>query len=86
MSDFQEIDFTVATHFIPAIINEDWTGLDEGEVLELTTFLTRHDQQGVHAWVVKAIDNEPELATCEISNLFSECETLTLLTNYHNVN
>lgn len=80
MSYYAEIDYTVSSMFIPAIINDDFTGLDEGDILELTTFLDSNTPSTPHAWVVKAIDNDPELDRCEISNLYCECETLTLLT------
>ena len=80
MLDFAEVPYTVGQFYIPAIINDDWTGLSDLEVLELTTFLDKNAPEGAYAWVVKAIDNEPELKLCEVSHMLDSCETLTLLT------
>jgi len=79
MLEFAEIHYTIAIHYIPAIINDDPTGLDEGEILHLTTFLDRETEgnESFHAWAVQ--DQEPELATCEISRLYGECEKVILL-------
>ena len=79
MLEFAEIHYTIAIHYLPAIINDDWTGLDENEILELTTFLDRETKgnESFHAWTVP--NQEPELATCEISGLYGECEKVILL-------
>ena len=77
--EYTEVPYTIASHYIPAIINDDWTGLDDLDVLRLTTFLDRNAPEGAYAWVVKAIDNEPEFEVCEVCNLMAECETVTLL-------
>ena len=78
--EFHEVPYTVASYYIPAIINDDWSGLNDMDVLELTMFLDRNAPSGHYAWVVKAIDNEPELQRCEVSRMLATCEVLTLLT------
>ena len=83
---FEMYSFTVAKHFIPAIINGDDTGLDDNDSVQLEVFmgvtLASCAMQGMtstnHHWSDDGDDNT-NCARCEITNLMADCATLHLM-------
>lgn len=67
------LKFFIGSHFLPAIINDDRSGL------------TCEDDNFLDAWVEKwgikgnytiEVDKTPDFRQCEITNLGSECYTI----------
>lgn len=62
--------YLIATHFVCAIINDDYSGLDDSEEADLRAFLAANKQRGGH-WDCN--DDNPEFCTDEVSGLKNEC-------------
>jgi len=73
--NFNRIDTTVATHFVPAIINGDTTGLDDTEDAQLDAFLDYMTAAGA-AGHFDIICNEPAFTTCAVCSMQAECVTV----------
>lgn len=72
-------EYTIGSHFLPALINGDITGLDDEdeELLAAFTFEAVGFRDG--HWSVPE-DAEPEFAMCEITGFMSECQTIEYVT------
>ena len=81
-------DYNIAEHYLPALINDDWTGLDDDEHSRLEVFLgvTYADaaMQGKRAlpvyWHIS--DDEPSFSRCDVSNLMAMCVPATLVVTH----
>ncbi len=67
MSDFYE--FNIGSHFVSALINGDYSGLNDQESHLLDTFVV---------WVgdhesVDVVDGEPSFNICAVSGLHGDC-------------
>ena len=73
-------EFTIGSHFLPALINGDDSGLNAEETIDLDLFdrLTRTTRGQGH-WSVPE-DAEPEFAMCEINDIRSVCLTIEYVT------
>ncbi len=65
------LELKIATHFLPTLINDDWTGLEDDEALKLEQFLAEHP----NVWWLTT-DGEPECARCAVSGLMADVETV----------
>jgi hypothetical protein len=79
MSKFEKVTYVINEHLLSALINDDYSGLNESEELNLNYF-TRdldHTYEQYHF----AYDNNEQtsFAKCEILNLMSNCITLEVL-------
>ena len=64
--------FTIASHYAPAIINGDCSGLDEYEDVHLDNFLSWVEgEHGAGIWEV--VHAEPEFAKDDISDQMADC-------------
>jgi hypothetical protein len=63
-------EYTIGEHFMPAIINDDFTGLDDSEATTLKVWLENNDMRASH-WVIE--DNSENYCVCEISGLVNRC-------------
>lgn len=79
--------FIVSTHFLPALINGDYTGLTDSEERQLDTFagcalaehtITPSGQVKPHHWATDP-NEEPHFITCEVTGLKAICETIFLV-------
>lgn len=76
---FEQYLFNISEYFLPAVINDDWTGLSDEETSQLEVFLgvtyCEHAMQGGHSlpahWSVE--DDEPFFTRCEVTGLMSMC-------------
>ena len=75
LSRFHLEDYTISDHLLCALINDDWTGLDDDEEKQLRLFLTHLPSNG--HWSVP--DDESSFARCEVLNLMSSCLTVQYL-------
>lgn len=80
---FDSITFTVATHFLSALINGDETGLDDNESADVNEFVDY-----VHACAPAGYtfahfscenDEEGNFAQCDICQMQADCATLTAM-------
>ena len=67
MSDYYQ--FNIGSHFVSALINGDYSGLNDQEGHLLDTFVT---------WVgdhlsVDVLDGEPSFNRCDVSGLQGDC-------------
>lgn len=61
--------YRIAAHFLPAIINGDTTGLEDGEEKELDEFLER---VGAGVWACDS-DELLEFVQDEVTGLWADC-------------
>ena len=66
-------EYAICIHWVSAIINDDYTGLDDNEEADLRAFLATHEQRGGH-WDVDS--EEPFFAVDEVSDVYADCVTV----------
>lgn len=72
-------DFSISSHFLPALINCDYSGLDNLEFIQLSYFIEEHKHlSGTFDVLPTGTDFKP----CDISNAFSEVHDVRLY--FHN--
>lgn len=69
------IDYYVGGHYLPAIINYDWTGLEEEEANLLDEWYENLEKPGYFEVPHSA---ESEFRVCDISGLYNDCYNLRL--------
>lgn len=69
-------EFTIGAHYAPAIINEDYSGLDDVEAVTLDNFMDEYYRLQNATFDIPNAD--AEFTRCEISNLMSDCITLKI--------
>jgi hypothetical protein len=67
------IEYTIGEHYLPGIINVDYTGLDETELDMLNEWFKDNEKPYSHFDV---LDPDSHFARCEVSGLFSNCVTV----------
>ena len=73
--DFEQCEYMISEHWLPAIFNGDFSGLDEDDETRLENFLNFvQEQHGSGHW--SCDDELEEFARCEISNLHAYCTKL----------
>ena len=70
--DFDYYEYRVSNHFLPALINDDDSGLDPHDFESLEIWLTTVPKDG--HWAV--IETGGNFTVCEISELFADCATV----------
>jgi len=74
--------FTIASHYASAIVNGDYSGLEDHEEKELNGFLD-HLMREFNSNDLQLTDyylqNEPDFNRCEISNLYANCIQFNLI-------
>ena len=80
---WDHFQFTISQHYLPAIINDDWTGLSDKEANALSGFLM-HASTLIPAnaksshWAVD-VEDCTNFARCEVSNLYSDVSDISLM-------
>lgn len=69
--DFHRYSYTIGAHFVPAIENDDVTGLTEGETLALEYFLA--DLPGIGAFGHWSWGEDEEFDLDEVAGYFGQC-------------
>lgn len=69
---FQEMDYNIGAHFASALINGDYSGLDDAEEKLFNDWLEQNEMRGGH-WDM--VGDDIEFTRCEISNLMGDCFT-----------
>lgn len=65
---------TIAEHFLPAIINADYTGLSDPEAAELDAFMRQYNR--LPDMTIEIVDDESSFAVDEVSDLHADCYTV----------
>ncbi len=70
---FDHYEYRIAAHYLPALINGDYTGMTDAEEREFTDFLESIDRRVTHWDVTDYGDN---FARCEVTGLHADCATV----------
>jgi hypothetical protein len=70
---FDYYEYSVCSHWLSAIINCDFTGLEDDEHQQLNEWLQKNEQRGSH-W--DCDEDSLQFAIDEISGLYADCITL----------
>ena len=82
LNDYYEL--TLAAHYLPALINADYTGLDDNEAADLDAFMRFYNR--LEDMTIDIIDEEPHFAIDEVSGLHADCYTCRLYFTNHALN
>lgn len=74
-------EYRIAEHFLPAIINDDYSGLNDEEINLLNRFLSEANNLDCATWNID-FDSEPHFIDCDVTGLFSNCHDVKL--HFHN--
>ena len=68
-------EYTLAGHFVSALINGDFSGLNNDECIQLDDW---HDstRQNSFSNVFDVVEDETSFKVCEVCGLFAECYTV----------
>lgn len=67
---FDHYEHRIAAHYLPALINGDYTGMTDAEETEFTAWIESTDRRISH-WDVT--DHGDNFARCEVSGLHADC-------------
>ena len=82
LNDYYEL--TLAAHYLPALINSDYSGLDDSEAADLDAFMRFYNR--LEDMTIDIIDEEPHFAIDEVSGLHADCYTCRLYFTNHALN
>lgn len=69
-------NYTISEHLLSAIINDDYSGLDNDEENELNRFLSTANLYKNATWDIP--EGEPNFAQCDITGLHANCFNVKL--------
>jgi len=73
-------DYTIAGHYLPALINGDESGLEERECKMLQTFIDNLPEQAKAGhWAYDSDENGEDFTTCEVCGLYAGCFNVRLM-------
>ena len=79
LNDYYEL--TLAAHYLPALFNNDYSGLDDNEAADLDAFM--RDYWKLPDATLDITDKEISFEVDEVSGLHADCYTCRLyFTNY----
>jgi len=66
--------FNIASHYACAIVNDDYTGLDDAEERDLNGFLDHLQREyGTSYLELRDYETEGDYNRCDVSNLMGNC-------------
>lgn len=72
---------TIAGHYLPAMINDDYSGLSDDEADELNAFMVTFS--ALPDLTISVVDDESQFAVDAVSGLHADCYTVRFyFTNY----
>lgn len=78
--NFSRHDYTMSEHFLSALINGDYSGLEDDDETALKIFTDNaFSTHGLGFWDTNP-DNQPDFTRCEVTDLLANCFTVTYLT------
>ena len=73
-------DYTIAGHYLPALINGDESGLEERESRMLQTFIDSLPEQAKAGhWSYDNDENGEDLTICDVCGLYAGCYNVRLM-------
>jgi hypothetical protein len=66
-------EYTICHHWVSALVNDDYTGLDDDEEKTLRDWLENNEQRSSH-WDVE--EGETFFAVDEVSGVYADCVTV----------
>jgi len=69
-------DYIICTHYASALINDDWSGLEDHEAAELRAFI---DRQPGGYFTIPDIGADGFFARDEVSGLMADCIDMQLI-------
>jgi hypothetical protein len=70
------IEHTISKQYLSALINNDYTGLEEGDKIEFTSWLDSvQDHDSLWDYDMDTLNNT-YFTECGVSNLLSDCATV----------
>jgi len=73
-------DYTISEFFLPALINADYSGLENHEQTALKIFRDNaYSTHGLGFWDTNP-DNQPDFTRCEVINLLNDCVNVQYIT------
>lgn len=81
LNDYYEL--TLASHYLPALINADYTGLNDDEAADLDAFMRDYWKLPDAALTFKG--DETHFAVDEVSGLHADCYTCRLYFTNHSL-
>lgn len=82
LNDYHEL--TLAAHYIPALVNADYSGLDDDEAADLDVFM--RDYWKLPDATLDITDKETYFAVDEVSGLHADCYTCRIYFTNHLLN
>jgi len=79
--DIDYHEFTLAAHYLPAIVNNDYSGLDEADAADLDAFMHdywKYPENGSFALSFCIVEDTNRLAVDEVTGLLADCYTCRL--------
>jgi len=73
-------EFSIAGHFLPALINDDYSGLDDIEAMQVNQFVDQWQNLPLATFDVQPTGTD--FKTCDICNAYAEVHDVRLY--YHN--
>jgi hypothetical protein len=78
--NFSRHDYTIAEHFLPALINGDCSGLEDDEETALKIFTDNaYNTHGLGFWDTNPSE-QPDFMRCEVTDLLANCHNITYYT------
>lgn len=73
-------DYTIAGHYLPALINGDDSGLEERECKMLQTFIDNLPEQAKAGhWAYDNDDSGEDFTICDVCGLYAGCYNVRLM-------
>lgn len=82
---FEKYTFIIGEHFLSALINDDWTGLNDGESIQLETFLTDiwlELEAGADASHWSYDEDQSEFRHCDVTGQRGMCVHVDLMVRH----
>lgn len=80
LSGWDWYEYTIAGHYLPALINGDESGLEERECKMLQTFTDNLPEQAKAGhWAYDNDDNGEDFTTCDVCGLYAGCYNVRLM-------
>ena len=80
LSGWDWYEYTIAGHYLPALINGDDSGLEVRECKMLQTFINNLPEQAKAGhWAYDNDDNGEDFTTCDVCGLYAGCYNVRLM-------
>lgn len=81
LNDYYEL--TLAAHYLAALVNDDYTGLDDDEAADLNAFM--RDYYRLEDMTISTVGEEPHFTIDAVSGLYADCYTIRFYFTNHSL-